>query len=154
MIDTWASQRWIGLAMRQTTWLCSRSPTQPTRATLLSFSKWDDILYKKLWLIIFLLSFVQHSRILDPGDPNVPFVSLIVGIANCNTAAFSSFANPWAFLAPSDGFPRTYSLVDCDSCFQLRVFQAARSRFLARVERRSPAGTAISFRSAANRWPF
>ncbi|KAJ7918143.1 hypothetical protein B0H13DRAFT_2438093 [Mycena leptocephala] len=44
-------------------------------------------------------------QILDPGDPNVPFVSLIVGISNCNTAAFSSFANPWTFLAPSDGFP-------------------------------------------------
>ncbi|KAJ6535686.1 hypothetical protein B0H19DRAFT_1080143 [Mycena capillaripes] len=44
-------------------------------------------------------------QILNPGDPNVPFVSLIVGIANCNTAAFSSFANPWAFLAPSDGLP-------------------------------------------------
>ncbi|KAJ6554149.1 hypothetical protein B0H19DRAFT_1377155 [Mycena capillaripes] len=44
-------------------------------------------------------------QILNPGDPEVPFVSLFVGLPDCNTAAFSSFVNPSAILAPSDGFP-------------------------------------------------
>ncbi|KAJ7819675.1 hypothetical protein B0H13DRAFT_2378192 [Mycena leptocephala] len=44
-------------------------------------------------------------QILNPGNPDVPFVSLFVGLPDCNTAAFSNFANPAAILAPSDGFP-------------------------------------------------
>ncbi|KAJ6475168.1 hypothetical protein DFH09DRAFT_1109279 [Mycena vulgaris] len=44
-------------------------------------------------------------QILNPGDTNVPFVSLVVGVPDCNTAAFSGIANPSAILAPSDGFP-------------------------------------------------
>ncbi|KAJ6475175.1 hypothetical protein DFH09DRAFT_1471839 [Mycena vulgaris] len=49
-------------------------------------------------------------QILNPGDPNVSFISLVVGVPNCNTAAFSGIANPSA------------SLLDFDSCFQFRVF--------------------------------
>ncbi|KAJ6550498.1 hypothetical protein DFH09DRAFT_1168984 [Mycena vulgaris] len=43
-------------------------------------------------------------QILNPGDPNVTFLSL-VGVLDCNTAAFPNFVNPSAILAPSDGFP-------------------------------------------------
>jgi hypothetical protein len=59
----------------------------------------------KLWLIILLLLRLklQNSK---PRKP-VPFVPLFVGLPDCNTAAFSNFANPAAILAPSDGFPRT-----------------------------------------------
>ncbi|KAJ7903095.1 hypothetical protein B0H13DRAFT_2335258 [Mycena leptocephala] len=71
-------------------------------------------------------------QILNPGNPDVPFVSLFVGLPDCNTAAFSNFANPAAILAPSDGFP------------------TARSPLLAWVELRSPAGTGIFFRGAPN----
>ncbi|KAJ7809764.1 hypothetical protein B0H13DRAFT_2385058 [Mycena leptocephala] len=46
-------------------------------------------------------------QILNPGDPDVPFVALIVGLPDCNTAAFSNFADPVAILAPSDGFPHS-----------------------------------------------
>ncbi|KAJ7271294.1 hypothetical protein B0H12DRAFT_730830 [Mycena haematopus] len=48
---------------------------------------------------------VALLQILNPGDPNVPFVALIVGFTDCNTAVFSNFADPSAILAPSDGFP-------------------------------------------------
>ncbi|KAJ6463069.1 hypothetical protein DFH09DRAFT_1168721 [Mycena vulgaris] len=44
-------------------------------------------------------------QILNPGDPNVTFLSLVVGVLDCNTAAFPNFVNPSAILAPSDGFP-------------------------------------------------
>ncbi|KAJ7079471.1 hypothetical protein C8R44DRAFT_895693 [Mycena epipterygia] len=48
---------------------------------------------------------VALLQILNPGDPDVPFVALVVGLPDCNTVAFSNFANPAAILAPSDGFP-------------------------------------------------
>ncbi|KAJ7772399.1 hypothetical protein B0H16DRAFT_1513290 [Mycena metata] len=48
---------------------------------------------------------VALLQILNPGDPNVPFISLVVGLTDCNAAVFSSFANPFSPLVASDGFP-------------------------------------------------
>ncbi|KAJ7707173.1 hypothetical protein B0H16DRAFT_1633759 [Mycena metata] len=48
---------------------------------------------------------VALLQILSPGDPNVPFISLAIGLTDCNAAAFSSLANPFAPLVASDGFP-------------------------------------------------
>ncbi|KAJ7020396.1 hypothetical protein C8F04DRAFT_1144256 [Mycena alexandri] len=44
-------------------------------------------------------------QILNPGDPNAPFVSLVIGIADCTRNAFSNALTSFAIIAASDGFP-------------------------------------------------
>ncbi|KAJ7756366.1 hypothetical protein B0H14DRAFT_2977737 [Mycena olivaceomarginata] len=76
-------------------------------------------------------------QILNPGDPNVPFVSLVVGVLDCNTAAFPNFVNPL-------GNPRSVRWVP--------PRRAPHSWLGSNYVHWRVRG--IFFRGAANRWPF
>ncbi|KAJ6607158.1 hypothetical protein B0H10DRAFT_2228168 [Mycena sp. CBHHK59/15] len=46
-------------------------------------------------------------QILSPVDPNVPYVSIVVGAANCNDVPIPNGNAAWsAEILPGDGFPR------------------------------------------------
>ncbi|KAJ7904047.1 hypothetical protein B0H13DRAFT_2334887 [Mycena leptocephala] len=46
-------------------------------------------------------------QILSPVDPNVPYVSIVVGATNCNDVPIPNGNVAWgAEITPSDGFPR------------------------------------------------
>jgi hypothetical protein len=61
----------------------------------------------KLTKILPILKNNKSTRILSPVDPNVPYVSIVVGATNCNDVPIPNGNVAWgAEITPSDGFPR------------------------------------------------